>query len=207
MLLISSSCTCILKRSIIMDNSINFNNDFLQGEDGLFILKYLSYTRKIYVMEVILYQYNRYALSDRVSITSCITKDVYILFIKYFKELIKIIEPSLNENEKKKLSQNFFDRLIPSLITLVIYSETSSKEIIKELKNIINIDVVQQASKKYKRHNRKHSIFIPLFIRAKLPKLLYYTLNVRVKRHQKLYGKSKYVNSIFWNKNGGIEVV
>lgn len=200
-LLISSSCACILKRDIITKYDIYFNDEFLVGEDCLFILNYLSKCEKVYVKNEILYYYKRYKASDRVSITSYLSSDVYQLFIMNYKETLKIIEEHLSVAEKSILSQKFFDRLIPSLMNFIIYQSYSKKDILIELKEIISCKEVHQSSLLYRRRNKEHSKWIPIFIRLKLPRLLYIVLVIRGKKQIRLYGKYQYVNSIYWKNN------
>lgn len=199
--IIGSSVTCLLKRKIIADEKIIFNNEFTVGEDGFFILKYLSYCNKVYVTKEVFYQCNRYEVSDRVSIMSHTAKDICVFYILYFKKFINIIKYTSSEKEINALSQKFFNQLIPSLIILMIYNDSSPIELVKKIKGIIDMDIVHQSSISYKRGNKEHSYWIPIFIKYKLTIPLYVALKVRGRRHASIYGKNEHTISVYRKNN------
>lgn len=197
--IISSVCMCMFKSILIKNKNISFNNRFIVGEDGLFLLSYLSFCKKIYVTDKVLYNCNKYEFNERISITSHTTKDIYIFYICHFKKLLKAIDKDLSKSQLTDIARHFFDRLIPSLIILKIYTDLSLQSILLILNKIVQDKQIHQLSKSYKRINKKHSILIPLFIKWKLVLPLYYILCFRSRKYIKINGKSELVNSVYFD--------
>ncbi len=192
--LILSSCNMLFKSSLINCNKLKFNSSYIMGEDGLFTLEYLLKCRNIYVINETLYNYYIYDSTERISAVSYFTPDVYELKMEYFKKLYHGIKDNINSKEKIILMQRFYDQLIAGLVRLgAYYQHFSYKEILSRLSNVINDSLVLEAGKVYKRKRNKGSILIPLFIRLKCKKLLFFAIKKKGKNFISKYGKRDYV--------------
>ncbi len=196
-----SACYMLFKRQIIVSNQIQFNTEFVIGEDGLFALEYMCHCRKIGVVNEAFYKYHSYNLDERVSAVSYFPPDLYVLKLKYFERLFNHLRSQGITYADQRLFQTFFDAVVINMVHMGAYFEFFGKQNMQnQLRTIVNHPLVNQASRSYRRTRRTDSRLIPFFVRAKWIHLLYFVLKSRGKKYVQAYGKKPHVRSIyrFW---------
>ncbi|MBB6732241.1 glycosyltransferase family 2 protein [Cohnella zeiphila] len=193
-----SACYMLFKREIIVSNQIQFNTEFVIGEDGLFALEYMCHCRMIGFVNEAFYKYYSYNLDERVSAVSYFPPDLYVLKLKYFERLFSHIRSQGITDADQRLFQTFIDAVIINLVHMGAYFEFFGKQNLhNQLRTIVNHPLVKQASRSYRRTRKTDSRLIPFFVRRRWVRSLYLVLKARGKKYVQAYGKKSYVKSIY----------
>lgn len=188
----------LMKRSLIVDNNILFDERLRYLEDDNFMWNFLAYSNKARYIRNQLYNYHIYpglntASSDGIKSSFSITN------LKMVKENIEAslkIRKFLDSDSKKLANQGFIFLLIGALISYsrsIILKKVESNEGIKHLELLIrealsDEDVSSQI--KYYSKSKDESFLIPLAIRMKSHKLLKYACIRRAKKITKIRRKN-----------------
>lgn len=122
----NSVSNCLFRKDIITNNKIIFNSGIKQGEDLLFLINYLSYVKKCYLINRVYYRYTQRYDSA--------TKNYNSNYINDIEALINMLNDFTNH--KKYLRHSFYNRTV-LLAFYVLLMEVKSKEQIKiKLANI-----------------------------------------------------------------------
>lgn len=200
--LMSAVWAKLFKNDIINAYHLRFNEKLINGEDGGFIVDYLSHIEHIAHVDQTIYTLYRYEESERVSAVTAFYYDFYAFYMMHSEKLWNITKNHIPKEAEEDYYSRFIDGLITYLVHIAAYQNYfSNKQIILILKDIMNHELVSTAIKSYKRSNPAFSVLIPLFIKSKNSTLLYYALKLRVRQYWKTHTRSKLVKSIYRGKN------
>lgn len=189
----------IFKTKIIKDNGIKFDEKLKNGEDGIFILEYLSHIKKVVNIKNLppVYYLMRYPIEERVSAVTAIYPDFFIFLVKHSELLYKLLE-DITKDDIKKFYQSFINELIIHLVRAYAYKDFFSKgELRRHIINIVNNDLVSVAIRSYRRKNRNNSLMIPFSIRFKIIGLLDLSLKKRSASYVKKNARKRMVTSVY----------
>lgn len=197
---LSSSCFGIFRLKIIKENHLHFDTALKRGEDGKFVMQYLLCSRSIIMIDKKLYQYYQYG-DERVTATAKDIKEAYNeyeLCCMLFKAFFEKWDDKLTEEDKARVYNAFYDRLIGRLVRFAAYSTKHTlKQDKKNLKKLICSDYIRNAGNYYIPKRESDSRLIPLCMKYKFSCLLWIALRARRKKYYDQYGKKLYVDSIW----------
>ena len=204
----SSCCFGIFKLGIIKKNNLSFDERLKHGEDGKFVVQYITYCADIKYINRKLYVYYPF-FEERITATSRQLKelyDEYELCGLLFEEFYKKWNDLLNEEEKRNVYSAFYDRVIGRLVRFAAYSsKVTRKKDIAHLKIFLLKPYVVEAGKYYKRKRDTDSRIVPYLMKRKKIHLLWAVLRSKKDNYYRLYGKKRYAAS-FWKKNPLVEI-
>ncbi|WP_158602415.1 glycosyltransferase family 2 protein [Cohnella endophytica] len=193
-----SSCNMLFRSLILRDHKLRFDSSFVMGEDGLFMLEYMSRCRSIYVLNRVLYNYYQYDPADRVSAITYFSPDLYSLRIKYFERLYSIVSSEISQDLERQMLRSFFNLVIISLVYMGAYAEFfTNRDLLQRVKSIINHPYVRKASKVYKRSRKTDSAIIPRLIRMRMAMPLVLLIRSRGKKFVVRNGKRQHIRSVY----------
>lgn len=184
---------------IIRDHKLTFDTKLQNGEDGLFIAKYLKYTDRIVNMMEYppVYYLYRYREEERISAVTAAYPDFFQFHMTHSRILYEIV----CQNEKQDCSgflNKFMDELIIHLVRAFAYRSFFTEVSLHEkLKQIVSDDLVKRAIRKYKREYSSYSIAVPAAIRLKSVYLLEKALDYRADLYLKSKQRTAFVKSIY----------
>lgn len=177
--IMGSTCRCIFKKSIILDNHIRFDNHVTYAEDLLFCIRYLLRCKKIYILSQHYYHYRYNIHSSLLKYDSNIWNKQLLLYQK-----IKCIFES--HSKQKEIDR----RLNIMIITGAFYSafnilHRENKDNLflkyKKINNIFNEEILRKAMQNLKKNESKYyrysklsnfSLFLLIFVKNNLNKFL-----------------------------------
>lgn len=187
---------------IIKLHQIMFDVEWQNGEDGLFIVKYLTYVNKIVnrISFPPVYYLYRYCADERISAVSAFYPDFFEFYLVHSENLYKIID----ETDKKPYHffHKFMNELIIHLVRAYAYYDFFDEILlIEKLKDIVQRKLVCQAIRTYRRDCRSYSIMIPLAIYLKNIPMLVKALRYRAKQYLKDKNKCTLLKSVYREKD------
>lgn len=176
--LINSPVNKLYRRDILNNNYIRFDENINLGEDLIFNLQYLEYCNKISVIPDVLYKYQKFNTN---SLTQGYRKELFQNQQMLFKTIKRFMKKNkiYNGSNKEFLAVSFSNSIVISLANFFHeHCELDSKEIKREIKNIIQNDDVKAKYKYFKRGNTQKKI-VGYFIKINSVLGLYYYFKVR----------------------------
>jgi glycosyltransferase involved in cell wall biosynthesis len=196
----SSACGKLFKTQLIHNNRITFDEELVNGEDGLFVAEYVFFTRKIRNIFLPTYIIHRYDPKERVSAILNVYPDFFEFHVRYHRKLWEIFGNDADFQKQQDCLQAFFDKLIVHLIRAGAYSNFFAKgELNMKIKQLFELAFVKKASLAYRRKRVVDSIFIPFFFMFGQSCLLCTAIKIKGIHYIKAKGKSEFVKSIYRN--------
>lgn len=181
--MVSSSCFMLFKMEIIDRCHLRFDESWALGEDGLFTQSYLMQAAAVSTVDQIFYYHHIYDLNQRINTVSYFVSDIYELRLEYFERLYERIWDRLNATDRQELLQVFFNQFIAGLVRFgVCLDRYSKQEARRRLDALTHNELVNQASKLYKRRRKQDSRLIPFLIRWRCARLLAFVIRSRGNR-------------------------
>lgn len=171
----TSACIGLYKMELIREHHIRFPEKLRCGEDTMFVIEYMKYTKKISTVKDTAYCYMYF---NENSATRNLYYDYYQQEQWRYDEVCGIIGNIKLQNE---ISYYYIDLIIRALVTYVKYSPETQKEIKRNLKAFVENSNTQIAISHYHRNSRAKSYWIPVAIKYKMPSILYILLKKRKK--------------------------
>ena len=191
----------IFKSSVIRRNNIRFDENLKNGEDGFFILDYLSCIDRIVnlIHRPPVYYLYRYDVTERMNTVSFVYPDFYQFYVQHAQRCYDMMQ------KEKKALDIFYQRYINSVIIYLVrayaYEDFFEEgELKRDLGIIAAMPLTYQAIRRYKRYNPSNSRIIPIAIRNRWVGLLEKELKKRAARFLRKKGKSEYIRSIYRGK-------
>ncbi|MBR2614401.1 MAG: glycosyltransferase [Clostridia bacterium] len=147
---LASVCFGCYKKSIILDNNIEFTDIDKIGsfEDGLFNLQFLMKAKSFVYIDKCLYHYRK---NNAGAYTSRSKKNFFEKTLVLFNEIAKVIEDKL---EDKQIQQAYFNRIaycvLEQNLNVMKNREATGREKRKEIRAILKHDLVKKAIKQFK---------------------------------------------------------
>ncbi|GHV53563.1 hypothetical protein FACS1894216_11790 [Synergistales bacterium] len=181
--IISTVNGAIFRMSIIRDNKISFAENFVVGNDTLFVCDYLKHCRRVYSVFEPVYVYYKFALTERVQGMAWFYPDIFQLTTTLTEKLLSMSD--IDEAVKTVILSQYFDSVVRQLVKAATYEEYFPDGLIPHLKKLIPSKLMQDAAYIYKRERIGTSRLIPLCIKLKAIRPLYFLLRRRAKRIHK----------------------
>lgn len=160
---------------ILNNYNIRFKCDMTTGEDLVFNCEYIERITSFYVIDSSHYYYIR---RDVESLVNSYKKGLSEMISKCLNAVIKLYDGNVNEENKKYLSNIYFDYSSTEMINLFRKECTLSKsEKIQMIKNILHDDNLQLFTQSSNRNDNLSKIFRWCFL-SKNAKLTFYILSV-----------------------------
>jgi len=183
----------------ISEHNLKFSIELINGEDGMFIVDYLSHINNVINVGKIVYKLYRYDEEERISAVSAFYYDFYDFYLMHSENLWRIARNHISMDMEKVFYRRFLDGMISYLIHAVAYKEhLAEKSCIPMLNRVMENEMVAKAIKAYKRSDPSTSILIPFFMRTKCVRLLYLAIELRVKRYWKTHARAKLIKSVYF---------
>ena len=204
-LLMSAVWGKLFSNDLIREFGLLFNADYANGEDGLFIDDYLRYTGNIYNVKSPVYKLYRYDEAERISAVSAFYPDFFEFHLIHSGNLWEIAKAYISDSDRKAFMNKVIDNMIMHLVRAAVCEDFFQQGyFLGNLKGIVKMELVVSAIREYRRINPDHSVFIPLFIRMKMPRLLYHALRARTKVYRKTHKDPIIVKSIYRHKKSAV---
>ncbi len=189
----------IFKTKIIRENEIRFDEKLKNGEDGKFIVEYLSHIGKAVNIKDMppVYYLMRYPIEERASAVTAIYPDFFIFHVAH-SESLYVLLGDVAKYDMEKFYQAFINELIIHLVRAYAYKDFfDEKELRRHIAGVVNRDLVSTAIRSYRRKNRSDSILIPDAIRFKSISLLDSSLSKRGEKYRNKNTRKGIVTSIY----------
>lgn len=183
----------LFNMALIRKHKLLFNQNWVIGNDTLFIETYIQYGDNILDIFDPVYIYYKFPLAERLQGMSWNYPDMY----KHFLELKRIQLASKAIKADKQLLSDLFDTLIRLLVHAVVYEESFDGKFLQELQELIADPLVQSASLEYHRTRISDSRLIPFAFKYKMPKFLLYVLRNKAKKYLKNHAKAEHTRLIY----------
>ncbi|GHV28428.1 hypothetical protein FACS1894167_05400 [Synergistales bacterium] len=194
----SSSCGKLYKNEIINNNNIIFNENLQAGEDGIFVAEYLYVSKKVFNVFLPSYIIHRMTPNERISATSSVYSDIFEFRCMYFQNLWEILRDNSSDTEQRYFMQMALQKLIGDLVIAGAYNDFYLRgELYAKMEKFLEIPFIREASLIYRRKRAADSVWIPLFLRYRQPRLLCIAMKIRGQAYIKARGKSRFVKSIY----------
>jgi hypothetical protein len=143
---IISTLNCkLFKTSILRENAITLNKNFVVGNDTLFVLDYLKYCNRIIDTFEPMYIYYKFDVSERVQGMAWLYPDFYRLTVTASSKIYDILEDAY---PKEKFSEKF-SVLIGDLIRSVPYEKYFENNFRSELEWAADNDFIRLCALNY----------------------------------------------------------
>lgn len=193
-----SACGKLFRTEIIRKNNITFNEDFVMGEDALFIGEYLRFAKNVLNVFSPQYIVHRFPSDEKIHLEYNIFPDFFEYHCIQKTVLWDILRDNTSEMEQHKFLEAFCNELVIHLVRAGAYHDFfAAGEFYAKMKELLKIPLVQQSASIYKRRKITDSILIPFFLRYRQPRLLCIAMKIRGRAYIKARGKSRFVKSIY----------
>lgn len=118
---ISSPCAKFYKKSFIKENNLQFNSNYVQGEDAFFNLEYLSFKPSIYYYNIPIYIYD-YTLDSTISRWNKKFDQALIGKYDFYykkKEILRKLDLNNINEILTKVENDFLDKTMHSYLILI----------------------------------------------------------------------------------------
>lgn len=188
----------VFNLSLIKKYNLKFDESYINGEDGLFFVNYISNCNGIYKIEDSVYTIFRYDVSERMSATSFVYYDFYRFYFVHAQKIWNIIKNDIPSS----CCVQFYGVLINSIVAFLIRAAAyrsyfKNADMRCSLRTIVNSEMVKTAMKFYRRDEPSYSAIIPFFMRYRCVLLLQLAIMLRVKKYIKKHGLSNRVRSVY----------
>ncbi|GHV17113.1 hypothetical protein AGMMS49938_17710 [Fibrobacterales bacterium] len=187
----------LFKTSIKKQHSVIFDENFVVGNDSLFVADYLKYCNYVFDIFDPVYVYYKYDETERIQGMSFVYPDEYKFTVMHYTKLLSIL--TANEN-KITYKQLLFDTIIRKLVCAMIYKEYFPDGLYSELEKLTNTVILEESANVYKRVRISDSEEIPLYFKNKDITSLYNALESRANLILQNFSKSTRVRLIYKNK-------
>lgn len=185
--------SCIVKAHMIM-----FDENWQNGEDGLFMVEYLKYVMKAVHFrdcQPVYYLY-RYCADERISAVSAFYPDFFEFYLIHSERLYAMV--SGTDMDQPAFYSKFIDSLIVFLVWAYAYQDFFENNVLKlKLKEIVEKRLVCKAIKYYKREKKSYSVAIPMAIYLKSVNVLTLVLKMRAKKYILNRKKNDLLKSVY----------
>lgn len=189
----------LFNSDIIRKYGLKFHVKLANGEDGDFLIDYLSHcARAIGNIKVPVYIAYRYAKSERISAVSAFYFDFIEFYFMHAMKMFRILGSDIPADREDCVFHHFINGLITYLVCAMAYEDYYDKQRFKSvLRKIIENEMVRKSAKKYHRSDRTHSWLIPLSLKLHSEKLLYFSLKMRTRVYWQTHQKASIIKSIY----------
>ncbi|GHT03225.1 hypothetical protein AGMMS50276_33280 [Synergistales bacterium] len=104
----------MFRMNIISDHKISFSENFVVGNDTLFVCDYLKHCRGIYSVFDAVYVYYKFAPTERVQGMAWFYPDIFLLTTKMTEKLLSISD--VDETTKTVILSQYFDSIVGLLV-------------------------------------------------------------------------------------------
>ncbi|GHV17435.1 hypothetical protein AGMMS49938_18200 [Fibrobacterales bacterium] len=190
--------------SIIKKQNIRFDETLINGEDGIFIMDYITHTRMIFNVKTLVYNLYRYKEEERISAVSAFYYDFFRFHFMHSERLWSVVKDKLSSAKREIFYCKLTDFLIIYLVRAMAYEKFIGKKKLKiALKSIVQSDMIKTATIFYQRTNPSYSRLIPRCLKLKNSYLLYFALKLRVNKYNQTHERAKLIKSVFRENNNG----
>lgn len=176
----------IFRTKIIRENEIRFDEKLKNGEDGKFIVEYLSHIGKAVNIKDMppVYYLMRYPIEERKNAVAAIYPDFFIYHVTHSESLYALLRDA-TKYDMEEFYQAFINELIIYLVRAYAYKDFfDEKELRRYIIDIVYRELVSTAIRGYRRKNKNNSILIPGAIRLKSIGLLDLSLCKRGEKYR-----------------------
>lgn len=185
--------------NIIRKHGLRFHVELVNGEDGNFLLDYLSHcARPICNIKDPVYIAYRYAKTERISAVSAFYFDFIEFYFMRAMKMFRILGSNIPDDREDSVFHHFINGLIVYLVCAMAYEDYYGKQRLKSvIREITGNKIVQKSVKRYHRSDRTHSWLIPLSLKLHSEKLLYLSLKMKVRVYWRTHRKASIIKSIY----------
>lgn len=187
--------------ALIRKHKMLFDENWVIGNDTLFIEEYIRYCEDILDIFEPVYIYYKFPLTERSQGMSWTYPDMY----KHFLAMKKIQVEAEGGEPTKQMQSEIFDTLIGLLVHAAVYEEYFDGRFISELQDLMTDPLLRTAVLEYRRRRLNDSRLIPFAFKHGLSQLLLYVLRSKAKKYLTNHKKSEHVRLIYQpqeNKSG-----
>lgn len=181
----------LFKMNIIREFGISFNEQYVVGNDSLFVADYLAYCNEIYDVFTPVYVYYKYDENERIQGMAWVYPDQFKLTLAVTEKLLSIV--TIPDRTRSAILQNHFDNMIRQLVIAAAYEIYFKKGLEYELKILVENSLMKESVSVYKRVRINDSIHIPKYFEEKNTPELIDAVRQRGEEYKKINGESKYV--------------